>query len=119
MMYRITRHAAQHIWQQALTSSVPVTGVLLVAGDCIVGSMEALAAPSAAGQQLGGFFYTELPEAAVAVEREAMLDDLPDDGVHPTLLHVHLDLHAAGLLKMAAYTLVNDRLIPVNLEMID
>ncbi len=119
MMYRITRHAAQHIWQQALTSPAPVTGVLLMAGDCIVGGTEAVAIPTAEGQQAGGFFYMELPEAAVAMEREAMLDDLPDDGVPSTLLHVHLDFHAAGLLKMAAYTLINDRLIPVKLEMID
>ncbi len=126
MIHRITRHAAQRIWHDALSHEEGVRGLLFSAGDCIVGALRpweplqeariraALREPD---WRICGIFDSVLPDAAEAIEREAMLEALPRAWVLPSLLHIHLDLRSAGLLKMAAYALLNDRLIPVTLQM--
>jgi len=122
----ISRHAAQQIWHDAIEHRAQI-GLLLCGGDCVVGGLplqygETVAhAVQADGDhatwQVGGMFYTELPTVVQAQKWEEQLAVLQPSQRTASFMHLHLDLDAAGLLKMAVYTIVNQTWLPQTLTM--
>jgi len=126
MIDRISRHAAQHIWHSAIQHHAS-TGVVLCSGDCIVDAIclqegltlaQAIQSHSSESSwQIGGMFHTALPTVEQARAWEDQLAALELVNKSASLVHVYLDLHAAGLLKLAAYTIVNDAWLARTLTM--
>jgi hypothetical protein len=122
----ISRHAAQQIWHDAMTHDAH-TGVLLCSGDCIVDGfalnegtplVETLQAHAThTAWQVGGMFYTKLPSIEQARAWEGQLADEVTPSTTSPFVHLYLDLHAAGLLQMTAYTIADDDWLPLSLTM--
>jgi len=126
MIDRISRHAAQNIWHSAIQHDAS-TGILLCSGDCIVDGLTMHANASLTqtihthqtepSWKIGGMFHSKLPSVEKAQLWEEELIMLESTKRTTSFAHVYLDLHAAGLLKMAAYTIVNDAWLPRTLTM--
>lgn len=123
MIHGITRHAAQTIWHDAMQEGHSGQGLLFSVERCIVAGTALLPEQSAydalqqasyhASWRVCGFFYTRLPSVDALMQQDQALRPM----MASDPIHLHLDLDAAGLLKMAAYKLDNMQLSTVYLTM--
>ncbi|MDQ6975731.1 MAG: hypothetical protein Q9M22_04100 [Mariprofundaceae bacterium] len=129
MIDSITRHAAQAIWHGSMQDGASRCGILLSQEKCIVAGIALPSEQSVScflrqtkentdpSSLICGWFYTILPAVEKIIKQNNALLSLPDALPLADCIQLHLDLNAAGLLKMAAYTLHDDHLSNINLTM--